>query len=121
MELATLMRLRGAIRGSLNGVPTEQAAVAGKAMMESYLKCRAEALTAIDSNLRAEFGRMFPTMIVSSGIGAEAAARFNEARASLGRMDGWLQGQIEYLKYEHQVQAEAEAKVKADRGIGFKQ
>jgi hypothetical protein len=120
MDLATLMRLRSAIHKSLESSSVGQAAVAGGAMSQTYMSCRAEVHAAIDPSLVAEFERMFPEMSVSHGIGLTGAAWFNDAMIALGRMDGWLEGQIEYLKYEREVQANAAARRKAERGIGFK-
>lgn len=113
------MRLRGAIRTSVDSVSPGHAAVAGRAMAENYMKCRGEVRSAIDPSLAEEFHRMFPEMTTTAGIGLDGAAKFNDARANLGRLDGWLEGQIEYLRYERQLGEEsralAEAKVSAER------
>lgn len=118
------MRLRGAIQSSLSSVSDGQAALAGGAMSEAYMTCRTEVRSAIDPDLWEEFDRLFLTSATSAPIGREGAARFNEARIRLGKMGGWLEGQIEYLKYTSQLEAEAEAyaraKLKREDGMGFR-
>jgi hypothetical protein len=117
------MRLRGAVALSLASIATGQAAVAGRAMSEAYMRCRSEVRTVVGDSLQAEFDRLFPEMrIGGEGIGLAGAAQFNEARGHLGRLDGWLEGQVEYLKFERQAQLEAEASAKAKSvaEIGFK-
>jgi hypothetical protein len=125
VNLAAVMRLRGAIGSSLNSIPTDQAAVAGHAMTDGYARCRSEVRAVIADATRPEFDRLFPEMRASGrGIGVAAAAQFNEARGHLGRLDGWLEGQIDYRKFERQAELEAEAKVEAElrktHTIGFK-
>jgi hypothetical protein len=121
MDLAALMRLKGAARASLSSIETGQSGVAGHAMVEAYTRCRSEVRVVLGDELRPEFDRLFPEMPSSRrSVGLQTAAQFNEARGHLGRLDGWIEGQIEYLKFERQVQLEAEAKAKKSTEIGFK-
>ena len=112
------MRLRGAIASSLESVPTGQSAAGGQAMTDAHGRFRTGVQAAIDESLAAEFERLFPappTSRVSTGL--SGAARFSEQRANLARLQGWLDGQIDYLKFERQAQLDAQAKAKP--GIGF--
>ena len=121
MDLATLMRLRGAIASSLEGVPKGQSAAGGQAMTEAYGRCRTEVRAAIDDALAAEFDRLFPTAPTSRvSVGLPGAARFSEQRTNLERLRGWLNGQIEYLQFERQAQLDAAAKAKPSIGFVIK-
>jgi hypothetical protein len=87
-------------------------------MTEAYGRCQAEVRATIGDSLGAEFDRLFPAAPTSRvSVGPAGAARFSEQRANLARLQGWLDGQIDYLKFERQAQLEAEAKAKP--GIGF--
>ena len=111
MDLATLMRLRGAIASSVDSVPTGQSAAGGQAMTYAYGRCREEVRRAIDESLTAEFDRLFPPAPTTRvGLGLPGAERFHRQRANLQRLQGWLDGHIEYLKFERQARLDAEAK-----------
>lgn len=121
MDLATLMRLRGAISSSVEGVPTGQSAAGGQAMTEAYGRCRDEVRAVIDESLTAEFDRLLPPAPTSRvSVGLPGAERFHGQRANLQRLQGWLDGQIEFLKFERQARLDAEAKAKPSIGFDIK-
>jgi len=118
MDLGSLMRIRGAIASSIEGVPTGQSAAGGQAMTDAYARLRSEVRGAIDETLASEFDRLFPAAPTSRvSVGLSGAARFSEQRTNLKQLQGWLDGQIEYLQFERQAQLDAQAKAKP--GIGF--
>jgi hypothetical protein len=121
LDLATLMRLRSAIASSVDSVPTGQASAGGQAMTYAYGRCRDEVRVVIDESLTAEFDRLFPPAPTTRvGLGLPGAERFHRQRANLKRLQGWLDGQIEYLKFERQARLDAEAKAKPSIGFDIK-
>jgi hypothetical protein len=122
-DIGKFMRLRGAIQFAMDAVDPGQAAMGGDALARTYERLRGEVREAVHKGYRDEFDRLFPEQVHrgSGATPAQMSARtYNEARSLLGSMAGWLQGFIDEARMQNEVQAFAEARVKAERGVGFK-
>jgi hypothetical protein len=122
VDVGKLMRLRGAIQGALNSIPTDQAPVAGRAMADRWRELREEARNVIPAEQLDEFESLFPGGPEGNpGLGLRGqAAMFNEARGLLGSLAGWLEGFIEEARLQAEAEAYGRERAKQERGVGFR-
>lgn len=125
IDVGKFLRLKGAIQGAMDAVPTGSAAFSGTSLVDAYLTLRKETAEAIPEELAEEFDRQFKPSPFKAGsgmrsIGAGQAQTFNEARALLGKMAGWLDGIIQEARLEAEAAAYAAARLKEERKPGFR-
>lgn len=125
MDVGKFLRLQGAIQAAIESVGDGQAAVAGPAMAERYETLVVEARLTIPETEFEEFDRLFPKRIEgprpTSGRDMFGSAKiFNEAKALLGTLAGYLGGYVNAAKIELEAEAYAKERVRQERGVGFK-
>lgn len=121
--------MQGLAQAALESIDPGQAAMAGEAMASTYARVRSDVREAIPEQYLEEFDRLFPIAAVQplgAGRGAlihsptAEAQWFNMARALLASLAGWVNGFVEESRMRMEAQAYAEARVKEERGVGFK-
>lgn len=122
MDVGKFLRLQGAIRAAHESIPPDHAVMGGTAMERAYERLRIEVQDAIPNEHLQEFDGLFPEHIGGFGHSPRGEAeRFHAARSLLASMAGWLDGYVQAARMEMEAQAYAEARVKEERGFGFKQ
>lgn len=125
MDVGRFLRLQGAIQSAIESVNDGQAAVAGPAMAERYETLVVEARLTIPETELEEFDRLFPKRIegprpTGPGNMFGSAKMFNDAKALLGTLAGYLGGYVSEARMQLEADAYAEARIKSERGVGFK-
>lgn len=110
MDVEYLLRLKGTLEGSRD----TPAQTGGQGLVGSYARVRSEVLDAVATEHRAEFDRLFPVELETTGRpwGTQA----EEVKLRFGQMAGWLDGMINGALLDRRIRAEAEAKAKK---VGF--
>jgi len=122
IDVGRFVRLVGAIRAAIDSADPGLAAVAGNALAQTYSRLRAEARNLVPDDRRDELDRVCPETLQATGGSRMLlqAARFNAARSALSILAGWLQGFVDEARMAMEARAYAEARVKEERGVGFK-
>ena len=124
-----LLRLRESIQGTLDSANRregERSPFAGSALAEGHNRYRAEVFDLLKDypDFVAEFERMCPAFIEQPPPNFHALfeqdAFMIKATSALLQMSGWLSGLIQEAEMEMNARAYAEAKLKEDRGVGFR-
>jgi hypothetical protein len=114
MSVEQLLRLKGVLKASAGIELQEGAREGGSGLVAAYPRIRAEVIAAVGAKHTAEFERLFPSDLKTTGRpwGTQA----EEVKLYFAQMAGWIDGMIESAILDQRIQAEAEAKMKR---VGF--
>lgn len=128
VDVGRLLRIKGALEGTLKSAMRsegERSPFAGKALGEGYNRYRAELRDLLEgSGFEAEFDRLCPPLADSAPppktdlFGNDAYT--GNAAAALHQAIGWVEGLIKESEMRMNAEAYAQAKLKSERGVGFK-
>lgn len=130
VDTGRLLRIQGAIQATIESTLREatggSSPFAGKPLAEAYARFRTELLDALQQHpdLVAEVEKMCPPLVASPPrdnydlFGHRAFT--DRAAAALAQLRGWIQGIIDEAEMEANARAYAVAKLKEERGVGFK-
>jgi hypothetical protein len=121
MDAGKFLRLQKMVEAAASSAKESNAVMAAKAMQEAYNRVRGEVRETIPAARQEEFDRLFKSRLGGYGGGPRGEAdRFHEAKTTLATLAGWLGGFVEEARLEAEVEAYAKARIKAERGVGFK-
>lgn len=125
MDAGKFLRLQGAIRAAL--ASEEPHKVSADSMVGTYLRLRATARDAVPGKDRDEFDALFPEKVEAGSVGTlfdvlreGERGTFFAARSLLETLAGWLGGYVEEARMAMEAAEYAKARVKEERGVGFK-
>ncbi len=116
MDVGKFLRLQGAIQSALEEASGKSSTVAGRATEDAYDRLRDAVRDTIPEEDLEEFDRLFP----ESFVALTPLERFGFAQTLLASLSGWLGGYVQQARLDQEARAYAEARVKAERGVGFK-
>lgn len=124
LDIAKLIRVKAAIDNTLaNGKEATDA----PGLSRAYIAHRREVASMLEGALLAEFERLYPEDHFR-GVpthGPDLRRQYGEVVSLISGVSGWLDGIIQVDQLQEQVRSNADAyareKVKAERGIGFKE
>jgi len=123
IDVAKLIRIRASLDAAL---ATAKTAADAPGLSKAYLAHRREVASMLDGELLAEFDRLYPEAHYQGSpvVPIDLQLRWAEVVPLLSGMSGWLNGLIQADQISREIAANAEAyareKVRAERGIGFK-
>jgi hypothetical protein len=126
MDVGKFLRLQGAIQATIEGSAGKSSTQAGPAVEDAYFRLRQEAWDAIPEKDREEFDRLFPSTVIPSPKARNQMQpvtpleTYGTAQTLLTSLAGWLGGYIQETRMRAEAEAYAEARVKAERSVGFK-
>lgn len=90
IDVGRFIRLRGAVRETMNALQGGEKAAQGVAAPEAYERLRAEALAIVPGDKADEFGRLFPEWAGGKAgrVGIQAVPLAEQALAMLGQLAG---------------------------------
>jgi hypothetical protein len=96
-------------------------------MVATYVRLRASARDAVPDEDRDEFDALFPEKVEAGSVPTffdvlreQERATFYAVRSLLETLAGWLEGYVQEARMEMEAAEYAKARVKEERGIGFK-
>lgn len=122
LEIGPYLRLRAAIEATINSIPDESQTSSGSALPKAYKRFRNDAVRLIPDEDIEQFLRLCPEWTQPLG-GVQKpgthARWFNEAKALLASLAGFLDGYVQETQLQINAEEYAKAKVADERGIGF--
>jgi hypothetical protein len=120
-DVGKILRVRGAIQATLEGLADSEAVMAGDAVGSGYTRLRKEVAAIVPSEDREEFDRLFPESAGSFGHRPmDKANKYHAAKGLLGQLAGWLRGYVDEAQFQAKADAYARERMKQGRGVGFK-
>lgn len=120
MDIGKFLRLQGAIGAAIDS-GAEGRDLGASDLAGTYRRLRAEVRGAVEAQHWPEFDRLFPESLGGFPQSQRGdAEKLNAARRRLAMMAGWLEGFVKEARMDMEAQAYAAARVREERGIGFK-
>ncbi len=126
MDVGKFLRLQGAISSTVEFAKDKNSTQAGAAVQDAYYRFRQEVRDAIPEENREEFDKLFPDTLNPSQKAHRQTnpvtdlERYGTAQTLLTSLAGWLGGYVQQARMQAEAEAYAEARVRTERGVGFK-
>jgi hypothetical protein len=121
-DVGRLLRLRTTIRSAIED--SKYSDGKGELLVKLFARTFAELRSVVGGDRSAELERLMPDHRFGGNETWRDKIDFENARLMLSTLAGWIDGLVEEAQFATRVAAEAEAyaeaRVKAERGIGFK-
>ena len=123
-DVGPLIRLRSTIRSLLSGAEKYESET-GAVLVTAYQASRSETQGLVGDAMADELDRVAPEPSFGGTETWQDKIDFNKAKLALNQLAGWIDGLVEQAQYTARLAAEAEAyaeaRLKAEQGMGFKQ